>query len=764
MRKSSYIWLIVCFLLIGGTSIAQNNKKQISIAKQYVLEKQYSDANIIYLKILKADSTNNEIRYLYARSLYLQHSNTKAYEQFKLLKGIDSINFDYYFFFAQTAMHLEKYKEAISAYSHYIKIGQNHEYRRIAEQQLESSKLALSSIDDYREINIIHLPPPINTEYSEFNAVELSSNKLIFSRYYPQFTDSIENVFSQNYLSDIFLAKQTISGWQNPKLYNKRLSSNRLFTANICFTANKREAYFTKCVDNGGLIGECKIYHSKYINGKWSKAKKLDKVNVDNYTSTQPSIVQFDDYSILYFSSNIPNGFGGSDIWYSIIRNGKLGEIQNAGSIINSKGNEVSPFYDKEISTLFFSSDGHKGFGGFDIFKTAGSLSSFKQIRNMGLGINSPADDLYYIKGIDDDVAYFSSNRIGSYYHGEMEDCCTDIYKAILKPNNEDIEEIIINDSIEIDTNVIAIKKLLPLSLYFENDMPDRKSVSTSTTANYKDLLKDYIATKDIYKKEYAKGLNKANAIKAEEQIEDFFSEKVEHGFSDLNKFVELLKNELTNKKNVRIKIRGYASPLNSSTYNLALSKRRIHSLKNFIREYNNGYFVKYLDNNTDSINNLVIYEDPLGDSQSTGLVSNNPNDKRNSVYSREAALQRKIQIVMYSSNDILPINESSYPILSWQKKEINIGELTMEENKTAIIYFRNTGESELKIKKISSNCNFIKTQSPQTTLQPNEKGKIFILIEGKNLKVNNYSCEISINSNSIKGVNKIKVVFNISE
>ncbi|MCK5845941.1 MAG: DUF1573 domain-containing protein [Bacteroidales bacterium] len=768
MSKVHFVWLfiILLFTIIGKPSIAQNNKEKISKAQQYIIEGEYEEGNKIFTNLLKDDSTNLETRYIYALSLYRQQNTSLANKQFSyFIKSDKIINYEVYFYYAQTSKLLEKFQEAIFGYSKYIELGKNAEFRRISEQALESSKLALSTQNDNIEIEVIHLPPPINTPYSEFNAVQLSSNKIVFSRYYPQFTDSVENIFSQNYLSDIFLAKQTTSGWQNPKLYSKNLSSNRYFTANICYTENKREVYFTRCVDNSGQIGQCKIYHSKYKNGKWLRPKKVNQVNKDNFTSTQPNIVEFEDYQILYFCSNIPNGFGGNDIWYSIIRDGKIDNPINAGSIINTKGNEASPFYDKERETLYFSSDTHKGYGGFDIFKVAGSLSSFKELRNMGIGINSPANDLYYIKGIDDDIAFFSSNRKGSYFHGNIENCCTDIYKAILKPKlaNPPLETENI-DSTEIDSNVIAIKKLLPLSLYFENDMPNPKSIENSTNSNYKDLLRFYIEAKGQYKKEYAKGLSDNEAIIAENHIEDFFNKKVERGFSDLNKLVELLKLELTNKKVVRIKIRGFASPLNNSDYNLALSKRRIYSLKNFIREYDNGYFAKFMDNTNDSIHKLMIYEDPLGDSQSIGIVSNNPNDKRNSVYSREAALQRKIQIVMYNSDDILPLNESSFPILTWQNSEINIGEINKERNKTLIVYFTNTGESELEIKSITTECKFITMQNPQTTLQPNEKGKIYILVKSKKLKANSYNCDINFKTNSIKGNSKLQLTFKILE
>ena len=245
-------------------------------------------------------------------------------------------------------------------------------------------------------------------------------------------------------------------------------------------------------------------------NGKWSRPKLVDKVNIENYSSTHPFILEYEDYRILYFSSNIPNGFGGNDIWYSIIRNGNIQDPQNIGSIINTSGDELNPFYDSYEQMLYFSSNKHKGFGGYDIFKISGAQSSWKNLQNLGPKINSPSNDLYFTKGIGSDIAYLSSNRKGSYYHGEAESCCTDIYMVRYTLDEEEIisatDTTTSHKNME-DSIVTEIKKLLPLSLYFENDSPDKKSIKTYTKTNYKDLLKEYIGLKETYKKEYSKGL-----------------------------------------------------------------------------------------------------------------------------------------------------------------------------------------------------------------------------------------------------------------
>lgn len=742
----------------------QTKKEEETLADKYTSENNYAKASNIYLKLMEDDTTNIDLILKYANSqlsLLNYHSAFKYYD--KILKSKnENIPPKAYFYFAKSAQYLGKYDEAIIGYNNYIKYGLSTSLRSQAEQLIESCKFAISSKNDSVEYKLIHLTPAINTAYSEFNPVAITDNTLVFSRYESLFEDSTQDVFYQAYVSDIFISKQTQQGWQKPEIFSDRLSSNKYFTGNISFSKNLRIAYFSRCLNLDGQIGNCEIYRSEYKSGKWRRPRNIgEKINTPNYSTTQPSIVEYGDKQILYFSSNRPNGFGGFDIWYALINNNDIQQVSNLGSKINTTGNEHSPFYDSEEGILYFSSDSHKGFGGYDIYKSVGGMNQWEEIKNLGMPLNSPANDLYYSHINKGETIYLSSNRIGSYHHDGLENCCGDIYIAhrIDKAQEEQIPLEIAKDSIKEDSITIAIKDLLPLSLFFENDMPDPKSMNTVTKSNYKDLLGEYIVAKDIYKSEYSKGLEGRKQEEAKSQINDFFTNKVEHGYEDLQQFTNLLKEELYAAKNVRIKIRGYASPLNTKEYNLALSKRRISSLINYLKEYENGYFLKYIDDDSTNNGSLTIYEDPLGDSQSAGIVSDNPNDKRNSVYSIDAALQRKIQIIMYSSDD-RNLNIEDYPILQIKENDIYLGELQQDDNKSFIVHFENTGKSELHISNLTSDCKCIQLQMESAVYQSGEKGKFYILLRAKELSTGSYSQKIFIKSNAIEAEKSIIINF----
>jgi len=746
---------------------SQNTKEIEANAKQYLFEKQYFKAAELYFKLHKIEPENQAFIYYYATSQLYLLNYSAAFNYYKRL-NTKSKSTDYtkaYYYEGQSARQLGYYNDAISAYENYIKYGKSKPLRSATEQEIEACKFSLAHQFDSSEYVITHLPPPINSNYSEFNPVLISSRELVFSRYQSLFEDSIESVFNQSYYSDIYVSRQTQQGWKKEKLFDNQFSSDKYFSGNICFNSKKNEAYFTRCLDNDGTIGNCAIYFSKKKKGKWSRPKKLDsKINIDNYSSTHSYLVELPEYDILYFSSNRPNGFGKYDIWYAIIKHGKIERVNNLGSIINTVGNEYTPFYDKEQQLLYFSSDMHQGFGGFDIFKSSGALNSWAKVNNIGTPLNSPANDYYYTHKRGGKLVYFASNRKGSYFHGGMENCCSDIYMANRIDNETTINDLPISiDSIQKDTTVVAIKKLLPLSLYFGNDMPDPKTMKTTTKSNYKDLLAAYIQEESNYSKQYSKGLSGDEYNIAVDNIKSFFENNVDKGFSNLELFASLLKRELENGKNVRIKIKGYASPLNSTEYNLALSKRRISSLKNYIMEYNNGYFIPFLKEKEETNASLTIFEDPLGDSQSNGYISDNRNDKRNSIYSPQAALQRKIQIIMYSSGNE-EADSTEYPILSWTQKQLKLRSIKKGENKSAIIYFTNMGKAELKILNIKTECNCIQTQLEKRVFQSKEKGKIYILIRTKELKLGKYTYNIIVQTNEIESINKYTIEFSIVE
>lgn len=171
--------------------------------------------------------------------------------------------------------------------------------------------------------------------------------------------------------------------------------------------------------------GKSDIYYSIKDNGAWTKPALVEGgINMSEYSAKQPMITP--DGKYLLFSSDRPGGFGGFDIWFSTIdsNNKVIGKPQNAGKNINTVEDENSPFYHQESKTLFFSSNGKKGMGGFDIYGSYGDVGKWGESFNLGEPFNSVRDDLYFYANPYKDFAkeaFLSSDR--------YTDCCLQVYK-----------------------------------------------------------------------------------------------------------------------------------------------------------------------------------------------------------------------------------------------------------------------------------------------------------------------------------------------
>ncbi|MFD2571742.1 OmpA family protein [Spirosoma soli] len=182
------------------------------------------------------------------------------------------------------------------------------------------------------------------------------------------------------------------------------------------FTKDGSRVIFTRNNFNNGQyrqskdgVNKLKIYTATQVNGIWGEAQELP-FNNDEYSSGHPALSKDD--QLLYFSSDRPGGYGGTDIYVSRWSNGKWGEPVNLGKEVNTKGNELFPFVD-EKGNLYFSSDGQPGLGDLDMFYAQLTAEGVKArtVRNLGEPLNSAKDDFGIVTDGERKTGYFSSNR-----------------------------------------------------------------------------------------------------------------------------------------------------------------------------------------------------------------------------------------------------------------------------------------------------------------------------------------------------------------
>ena len=450
-----------------------------------------------------------------------------------------------------------------------------------------------------QDVFIKPLSESINTNHAEINFIQKDDTTAYF-------TVVIEN--EGRLESNIYVARFLNGSWSQ-KRYSK-YNSEYFSKANISFS-DDFGVFFSKCSLN---LTDCKVCYLKEDN-KGKKTYEISSLSSERFFNTQAFVAQHSSHRVLYFVSDRKGGFGGLDIWLSIIdNNGNFGIPVNAGANINSIFDDITPFYNYHDSKMYFSSNRKNGLGGFDIYKSEGKLNLWKEPENVK-ELNTKKDEMY-LTYYDRNHGYFSSNRKGSTPQ-EGEHCCNDIFSFHYPCDSRDTIK-----------PLSKVQKYLPLNLYFHNDEPDSNTLRPTTQKTYKESYISYFIMKDEYEQKNA-------------NLDNFFEGTLQENFNHLNQILEILLFEIKTGINVEIKIRGYSSPLYSVEYNKMLSQRRIASFVNYLIQFKNSELKTYIDSKR-----LTISELPLGETNAPSKVSDDPKNKKKSIYSLGAMLERKIEIV----------------------------------------------------------------------------------------------------------------------
>ena len=656
--------------------------------------KDYYGASLWYQKALANDSTVLPTVFKYAEALRGYNDYAKAaskyYYVYKRDRGREFPLAP--FWYATMLKYNGEYVAAKKTFKRskrfFSRDRKGYHYLKVM-NEIKSCEEALKIRRDSIPLAIKNIGPDINTFSSELGATLLNDSTMLYSSLRDEKMKA-NNVISDTSLYLVRLFKGSKQGdiWRMDTLLDEKINEPNFHIANGSLNPKATTFYYNKCDRNYN----CAIYAIKYKQGKWDTPYEVKGVNMEGFTSTQPSITEIENKEILFFSSNRPGGKGQMDIWYS--RKDDFGNFMppaNAGNAINTIEDEITPFYNTKDSSLYFSSNWHYGLGGFDIFKSKSDIITFEKPKNLGFPINTSTNDFYY--HIKKNTALVTSNRKGSYTK-KGETCCNDIW----------IYEIP-DTVIPVFTTLEELNKYLPVRLYFHNDQPNPRTRDTLTNLNYLETYKSYTRLYNEYKREFSKGLKNEDEQDARADIDDLFSENIDKGAEDLKLFTPLLEKELAAGKTVTLTIKGFASPLSKSDYNVNLTLRRVSSLINYLKEYENGLLLPYINGNAENGAKLAFIKVPFGEYQSAS-ISDDVKDTRNSVYSPGAALERKIEIIAIQANDTNQVamdgsELEKLPLLTFKDSVIHLS-LGQTQKEIRII---NNGEAPLKIFAATFSC-----------------------------------------------------------
>ncbi len=275
-----------------------------------------------------------------------------------------------------------------------------------AKKNIKICEFSLNAIENPIDFNPVNLGPMINTQYDEYwPSITADNQTLVITR--------LEPIASQGYSSkekraeNFYVSTSDNGNWLKAIELGPPINTDRNEGAQS-LSADGHFMYYTSCNRPDGF-GRCDIYVSSKLGGTWSFPENIGNPINSGAWEAQPSISS--DGRTLYFVSNRPGGIGKLDIWKSTLNdNGTWGEPINLGKEINSPENEMSPYIHKDNQTLYFSSDGWIGMGGYDLFVSRfGEDSIWSEPKNLGYPINTWSDESGMVVTAEGSKAYYSS-------------------------------------------------------------------------------------------------------------------------------------------------------------------------------------------------------------------------------------------------------------------------------------------------------------------------------------------------------------------
>lgn len=639
------------FVKAGDNALAQNESYDAYNHFKMAMQIDSSDVQL-WAKLAKA-----------AYGFNLFETSDYYYQKIETAKKGNEI-FDFGESWLQTKIALGNYQAA-------KKIATKYKISKADKALNEAIKLKEKPI----EIEIEHLDSKINTPYSDF-AAQRVGEVLYYSSYRFKMTNQQNQ---KTYTARLVSSTNEGKGLPVKKSFNKKGKS----TANA-FWQDENTVYYTVCDYVNGKQ-QCEIYVRKQENNKWKTAQKLNaKINKVGFTATHPNIAvdKIDKKTYLYFVSDRS---GKMTIWRSeLLQSGKWKSPTKQQFLDDKTATQnVTPFFDNKTQTLYFSSDRNGGLGNLDIYKVNRKKGGWSKVENAGYPLNGSYNDVYFRLNTDSKTGYFSSNRKGSLSLTKGS-CCYDIYAFELgdktpdepitpeppivtteRPEQPEQPPVVTTKTPDQPTKpsepivtteppteppttpkqpltpLEELSQFLPLALYFHNDQPNPRTWKTTTTVAYKTSYRSYYSLKNEYVQEFTRPLSESEKVVYTDDINYFFDGKVKGGYDNLEAFSSVLLKHLQAGETLEIVLKGFASPRAKSDYNLNLSQRRVACVRNHFKTYEYGIFQKYLNNGQ-----LKITNSPFGETKAATSVSDKIDDRRNSVYSVNAAMERRVEIL----------------------------------------------------------------------------------------------------------------------
>lgn len=537
----------------------------------------------------------------------------KSTEIFRQKKDQSAMSLEAKFYLGKAYHKNYEFKKALEVFQLMHQQVSNKEMLTAINEEIEQCKTGIELKKNPVKMEIKNLGTRINSPYSDHSPV-LSADEsvLIFTSRRKRFENEKPNLDGQ-FNEDIYLSETNGKQWTKPVGISKNINTEA-HEASIGISADGQELLIYNEMDGGTIMS------SKLTGTEWSTPKILgDNINT-RWRETHASISA--DGKFLYFTSDRPGGYGGLDVYVSEKNAaGSWGKATNLGPAINTAKDEEGPFIHHDGITLYFSSKGHKGMGGLDIFSSKkNQFNTWTLAENMGYPVNTTEDDVFFVMTADGKRAFFASFREGGEGSNdifmmslpEAEEKPLTVVKGIVSACKNDIDDVRITvydaDNQEIKgvykPNSASGKYLFILSrgsnydaIYEINGMQILKenfhiAASADFQVVYKPIDLKSASPCDEYIGLIAQNDSSVNATNKQttdnEHPETIIAENIMFKInnSEVTYFKDNLSkiaNYLKENPETKLEIIGYADTQGSDAYNLILSEKRANAVSRYL-------------------------------------------------------------------------------------------------------------------------------------------------------------------------------------
>ena len=448
----------------------------------------YLGALKIYETLYKLDSTDSETNFkLGVCNFEIKKIRKNSKKYFEKVSPSDFPEVNYYL---GKLNHLSKqFERAIYFFNQYKYFGGDNEFsRKEIDDLIEKCHAALlfETTED-KSITIKNIGNLVNSEYGDYVPLIPADEKFMI------FTSRRKNDVWQktdplgDYFEDIYISrKDSTSNWGTPVMLDTNINT-AVHDACTGLSADGEKLLIYR-TSKDLVTGD--IYESFYSNNVWSNPEATGPiVNSPGYLETSACYSPGGD--IIFFSSNRPGGYGGKDLYLvRKLQNGKWAKPFNLGASINTEYDEDAPFLHPLGNTLFFSSEGHKNMGGYDIFKSNFDGSgNFEAPINLGSPINTVDDDIFFVMNTDASKGYLSSEREGGFGLQDIYSVSFPVTAPSLNVYNIHVVDESSSVIKEVELKLINLENEATYGVYKANDRTGKVLVISQKNKEYRIII-----------------------------------------------------------------------------------------------------------------------------------------------------------------------------------------------------------------------------------------------------------------------------------